>query len=367
MLHFFQPVKADNESAAAAAAAGQTSQSYDDVTSCEEITEEEAYPKQKWPEPGQQRRRRTGWPASSAAAAEQTEPEKAPGSVAQDQPWKQEVDWRSLRQEGWNQGGLQARMRRQLARAQQLLIKQTKEAWGLPPDPGSLQDQVREQMKRTPVSPEVLANAVLIQNQVLNQVRLEKAMFVAQGIGLAASSLNQPAEAQNLVGVTSKFGRPKAPPPPLFENQPPPPPPPPPPPVSDFAVPPPHVSDFHAVPPPPDFAVSAAQALHTAVPPPPPPTQADFAVSAAHQPLAAAATPPAMTATVKELTPQLVQGQAVSFYTQALPKQTSAASSSSSTSGLQTWLSPPPNPASPPKPNPNKIKKEIVEVNVDQA
>ena len=62
-----------------------------------------------------------------------------------------EVDWRTHRKWGYNSGGLQARLRRNLLRMQQQLLREQRVAWGLPSPGGSLGQQLKEEQSKTVV------------------------------------------------------------------------------------------------------------------------------------------------------------------------------------------------------------------------
>ena len=120
-----------------------------------------------------------GQPMHSAAAGGQPCPADPTAGGGQGGPFV--VDWRALRQgpgETYNQGGLQARMRRNMARVQQQLMAEFRTNAGLPKPEGTLQDQVKnERLKYL---------AAEMREVVEERVRLEKAK------ASQAASSNQP-------------------------------------------------------------------------------------------------------------------------------------------------------------------------------
>ncbi len=58
------------------------------------------------------------------------------------------VDWRTLRSEGWNRGGLGARNKRMILRMQQQLVNQQRQLLGLGTPATTLQQQVRDDQIR---------------------------------------------------------------------------------------------------------------------------------------------------------------------------------------------------------------------------
>ena len=62
--------------------------------------------------------------------------------------WQDPTDWRTLRAEGWNKGGLGSRNKRMILRMQQQVYNQQRQLLGLASPDMTLQDQVRDDQIR---------------------------------------------------------------------------------------------------------------------------------------------------------------------------------------------------------------------------
>jgi hypothetical protein len=100
----------------------------------------------------------------------------------QEFPPVQQVDWRQLRQEGWNKGGLHSRTKRMMLRLAQEALNKQRLDWGLPLPSGTLQEQVKA------AKPGFLLSSM--KDSVILQAGLEKAAAQAAG-----SSTDGPAQA----------------------------------------------------------------------------------------------------------------------------------------------------------------------------
>lgn len=84
-----------------------------------------------------------GGPATSSG-----DPPSGQANTSHGQTWSQ-VDWRAHRAAGYNAGGLQARLRRNMMRMQQQLLNQQRKAWGLPCPEGPLSAQIAYEKARS--------------------------------------------------------------------------------------------------------------------------------------------------------------------------------------------------------------------------
>lgn len=81
-------------------------------------------------------------PEPEPQAAGSSDDWKWQGYTSSGQSWSSEVDWKLHRRYGYNSGGLQARLRRNMLRMQQQMLNQQREAMGLPCPTGSLSAQM---------------------------------------------------------------------------------------------------------------------------------------------------------------------------------------------------------------------------------
>ena len=148
-------------------------------------------------------------------------------------------DWRSLRAEGWNKGGIRARTKRMVLRMHQELLNKQRAEFGLPCPEGTLQEQVRadrlaylnSQLQETMVFRAGLEKAAVGCSQSSNEFQAvgqslspSPAIRMVSGIDIPskAAQLQHPMKVPPAnappppeTGKSCQAHMPKAPPPPL--------------------------------------------------------------------------------------------------------------------------------------------------------